>query len=98
MRHLRPYVAYGDDRTPASTPVPSRLLQLPVRLIRVNVGGEGSPSTVTINTNRGAPTVTSRPETLIVDASVKPFINLLWGGTVILLAGFALAIVKRFRE
>jgi cytochrome c-type biogenesis protein CcmF len=95
---IAPVVTYGNDGTPTPTPAPSRLLQVPVRLIRVNVDGGGGPSTITIDVHHGSEPSSSQPETLIVDASVKPFINLLWGGTVVLLAGFALAIVKRFRE
>ena len=55
------------------------LLQAPVQLVRVNVGGEGSPSTVVLVVQRGNPSAQGRPEMLIVDASIKPFINLLWG-------------------
>ena len=37
-------------------------------------------------------------ETLIVEASVKPFINLVWMGTVTLIVGFVLTIVRRVEE
>jgi len=38
------------------------------------------------------------PESLVVDASVKPLISLLWGGTLVMMAGFVLAFVKRSKE
>lgn len=38
------------------------------------------------------------PETLILTASIKPFINLVWGGTVIMVVGFFLALVARYRR
>jgi len=38
------------------------------------------------------------PEALVADVSTKPYINLLWGGTLVMLAGFALACVKRSQE
>ena len=37
-------------------------------------------------------------ETLVVEASVKPFINLVWMGTVTLLVGFILTIVRRVQD
>lgn len=40
----------------------------------------------------------AQPEVLMVEASVKPFISVVWGGTVIMLVGFVLAIIKRMRE
>lgn len=37
-------------------------------------------------------------ETLVIEASVKPFINLVWMGTVTLVVGFILTIVRRVQE
>ncbi len=37
-------------------------------------------------------------ETLIAEASVKPYINLVWVGTVTLIVGFLVTIVRRVRE
>ncbi len=37
-------------------------------------------------------------ETLIVEASVKPYINLVWAGTITLIVGFILTIVRRVQE
>ncbi len=34
-------------------------------------------------------------ETLVVEASVKPFINLVWAGVIVLLVGFGVTIVRR---
>ena len=44
--------------------------------------------------------VSRRPkaETLIVEASVKPYINLVWAGTITLIVGFILTIVRRVQE
>jgi len=38
------------------------------------------------------------PASLVVDVSTKPFIIFLWGGTLVMMAGFALALVKRSKE
>jgi len=39
-----------------------------------------------------------KQEILAVNASVKPFINLVWGGTIILTIGFIVSIVRRGKE
>lgn len=44
------------------------------------------------------PAVPHKGETLVVEASVKPMINLVWMGTVTLIVGFALTIVRRSEE
>ncbi len=41
---------------------------------------------------------TPKGETLVVEASVKPFINLVWLGTVALIGGFLITIVRRIKE
>jgi cytochrome c-type biogenesis protein CcmF len=37
-------------------------------------------------------------ETLVIEASIKPFISVLWTGVIILFAGFILSIVRRRKE
>ncbi|MEK6757271.1 MAG: cytochrome c-type biogenesis CcmF C-terminal domain-containing protein, partial [Bacteroidota bacterium] len=51
--------------------------------------------TVKLPTDKNAP---KREETLVVEASVKPMINLVWMGTVTLVVGFLLTIVRRSEE
>ncbi|MFZ4619718.1 MAG: heme lyase CcmF/NrfE family subunit [Bacteroidota bacterium] len=41
---------------------------------------------------------TPKAETLVVEASVKPFINLVWIGTLALIGGFLITIVRRVKE
>jgi cytochrome c biogenesis factor len=36
-------------------------------------------------------------ETLIADVSTKPFINLLWVGTAVMMLGFVLSTMKRLK-
>ncbi|MEK6571270.1 MAG: hypothetical protein AABZ61_07870, partial [Bacteroidota bacterium] len=40
----------------------------------------------------------NKPETLVVEASVKPYINVLWIGTFTILVGFIMTIIRRSRE
>ncbi len=39
-----------------------------------------------------------KPDVLIAEASIKPFINLVWSGVIILLVGFLITIVRRSQE
>jgi cytochrome c-type biogenesis protein CcmF len=66
-------------------------------MVGMNVGMQPMESSITVAVNRPGDTQ-PQPDVLVVEASIKPFINLLWGGTVVMLAGFALAIVKRTKE
>ncbi len=42
--------------------------------------------------------IPQKGETLVVEASVKPMINLVWVGTVTLVIGFFLTILRRIQE
>ena len=76
----------------------SDLLGTEVRLLKMNIGMEAtSPSRVVVACTR-SDAVPARTEVLMVEASVKPYIILLWGGTVTMLLGCVLAMIKRMRE
>jgi hypothetical protein len=94
---LTPRLTYAPDGKPTHEALSSQLLRGQVRLLTVNAGMGPTPSSVVLGLTH-AGSGTSRPEILMVEASVKPFINLLWGGTVLMMVGFVLAIVKRWRE
>ncbi len=38
------------------------------------------------------------PETLILTASIKPFINLVWGGTIVMVLGFYFSLMARYKR
>ena len=78
-----------------SQPLASRLLGGTVKLVDLSVGmGGGEASSVTLSVEK-LDEHGSVPEILIVEASVKPFILLVWLGTLIIMAGFGLSIVHR---
>ena len=69
-----------------------------LRLMGMNVDMTTRVSTVILQaTAPGAVQIASK-ETLVVEASVKPFISLVWLGTVICLAGVAVALIRRQRD
>jgi cytochrome c biogenesis factor len=39
-----------------------------------------------------------RGETLVIEASIKPYINLVWMGTITLAIGFFMTILRRVEE
>ncbi|MBF8294773.1 MAG: Cytochrome c-type biosis protein [Bacteroidetes bacterium] len=60
---------------------------------------EPSKSAVEINVKLPIDeTVPKREETLVVEASIKPMINLVWAGTITLIVGFLLTILRRSEE
>ncbi len=68
--------------------------------LNMSVKGEeagGTSATVVIMDPTKVNTANSK-ETLVVEASIKPFISVLWTGVVILFAGFFLSIVRRRKE
>ncbi len=77
--------------------VDSRLLNAGIQLMSMRVAAGESPSTITVGLLRPGDS-SPQQEALIVEASVKPFINLLWAGTVLMMIGFVLSILKRSKE
>lgn len=89
------------DGTPSPTPFTMQNNKKYVfYFLNMSVKGEeagGTTATVSImdptTMNTG-----SEKETLVVAASIKPFISVLWTGVVILFVGFILSIVRRRKE
>jgi cytochrome c-type biogenesis protein CcmF len=77
--------------------VESRLLNAGVELMSMSVGEGGSHSTITIGVLQEGDS-SQQEEALLVEASIKPFINLLWAGTILMMIGFVLSILKRSKE
>jgi cytochrome c-type biogenesis protein CcmF len=95
---VTPVAVYRQGAPPQFHSVASKLLGATIQLVGLNVGMGGERSTVTFAVLRTGDRPAGPREVLVVDASVKPFINLLWGGTVVMMVGFALAIAKRAKE
>lgn len=92
-----PVMHYAADGKPNYTPQRSKLIDGEIQLVSINVGSAGAPSTVTVTVHRTS-NAQAPLETLVVEASIKPFIALLWAGTVVMTLGFFLAIAKRTKE
>ncbi|MFN0158405.1 MAG: heme lyase CcmF/NrfE family subunit [Bacteroidota bacterium] len=94
---ITPVIMYDINGRQTFKPVESTVLKATVALVSMNVGGMGgsNTSTVTINIQADEGSVSHR-DVFVVEASVKPFISLVWIGTIIMFGGFILAITKRF--
>jgi cytochrome c biogenesis factor len=95
---ITPAVVYSMGGRPTYRPSQSKLLDATVQLVSMNVGGMGTtPSTVTIGVHRDG-SIQPKTEALIVEASVKPLIGLVWAGTIVMFGGLFLATMKRLGE
>jgi cytochrome c-type biogenesis protein CcmF len=94
---VTPYVLYDNGQKYFSAD--SKLLGGPVELIAMSIGGMGdgrSMIQISVKNNSSSATAVSK-ETLVVEASVKPFISLVWFGTLMVLTGFVISILRRKR-
>lgn len=71
-------------------------------LAKMNVQDPGKENGATatiavVNKNEGGDESVA-DESLVITASIKPFINILWAGTVIMVLGFFISIVKRRKD
>lgn len=94
---VKPRLVYTETG-PQHVHVPSTLLGGDVELKAMNISMNPlAPSEVTIGIAR-AGAEAARPDVLVGEVSIKPFISLVWAGTVLMMVGFGLAITKRWRE
>jgi len=63
-------------------------------LEKVNVSGENTTASLYFEDSARR----SSSETLVLSVSIKPFINILWTGTVVLVLGFFFSVYKRGRD
>jgi cytochrome c-type biogenesis protein CcmF len=70
--------------------IPHEIKDLGIKLTLMNIHPEASQFTIGINTRQ--------KDWIVLKAFEKPFINVLWIGTLVLMAGFSLAMARRIRE
>jgi cytochrome c-type biogenesis protein CcmF len=94
---VTPIAVYNQQSAPKFTPVPSKLLGANVQLVSMNIDMGSKQSMVTLEVMR--PNAAIQPaEALVVEASVKPFMNLVWSGTILLFIGLIISMFHRKRE
>lgn len=65
-------------------------------LEKINIGAETSIEISVID--KAVENMKETPETLILTASIKPFINLVWAGTVVMAIGFIFSFYSRYKN
>ncbi len=94
---LTPSLAYSSSGSSSLTPIRSELLNASIQLVSMNVGMGGEKSTVTVQVDRHQHAAVPQ-ETLVVEASIKPFVALLWIGSFMMFGGIVLSIGRRIKE
>lgn len=91
-----PYVIF-DGKHPKYVGADSKLLGGHIEFLAMSIGGMGegrSAIQIGVEHISGIP-LSSEKETLVVEASIKPFISLVWIGTILVLAGLFISIQRR---
>jgi cytochrome c-type biogenesis protein CcmF len=70
--------------------IPDEISDLGLRLTLMNIHPESGEFSIGINTRQ--------KDWVVIKAIEKPYINLLWIGTLLLMVGFVIAMTRRFRE
>lgn len=64
-------------------------------LLKMGVSGETTIDIAVVDESKPKE---EAPETLVLTASIKPFINLVWAGTVVMVLGFYFSLLSRYRK
>lgn len=70
--------------------IPDEVKDLGLKFTLLNIHPESGQFSIGINTRQ--------KDWVVIKAMEKPYINVLWLGTVVVMAGFGIAMVRRFRE
>jgi len=92
-----PAISYGANAAPQYKAVHSHTFEADIRLVEMRIGQGGEESQITIALAGGAGTKQTT-DTLIIEASLHPYIMLLWIGTVLLFLGMIIAYARRKSE
>ncbi|MCF8262124.1 MAG: cytochrome c biogenesis protein CcsA [Melioribacteraceae bacterium] len=78
--------------------VPASIQEANLKIGMTNLDASGSVSLLLSTISGGSEPVQTPEEVLSVEASVKPFINLVWLGVLLMTAGFVVSVVRRTKE
>ena len=96
---VTPVTMYKEGSSPTYQNALLRNTKTSIQLLHVNVDMNTKESSVAVAILHDGDSVPqSKTEVLVVEASVKPFISLLWTGTGILFIGFIISILRRAKE
>ena len=91
-------IKYNPDGSPEFIPT-SLDDNTELYLVKINVDDEPEIKIAVVDKNSKVNSPDAiYSETLILSVSTKPFINLVWGGTVVIVLGFLFSIIGRYRK
>ena len=96
-RSLTPISVFAQGQVQRATGV-SLEEGMELRLMGMNIDMTGAGSSITVEAATPGAVTSVKPETLVAEVSIKPFISLVWFGTIVCFAGVALATVRRRLE
>lgn len=79
-------------------PIPGTTAQVLIKGMNPNAADQSKSAMILTVKTPLDPMAPKRQETLIVEATIKPFINLVWFGTFAMIGGFLITIVRRSQE
>jgi len=71
---------------------------LKIEMTNLEASGKVTLSLSKLNGNNNKQETVKPKESLSVDASIKPFINLVWSGVLVMVFGFVISVVRRTKE
>ncbi|MEI6053211.1 MAG: cytochrome c biogenesis protein CcsA, partial [Opitutaceae bacterium] len=92
-----PAISYDASGVPKYTVAASKLLGSNLQLLDMHIGTAGDESQITIGLAAEAGTKRAS-DTLIIEASVHPYVGLLWIGSVLMFLGMIIAYARRKNE
>ncbi|MCB0723977.1 MAG: cytochrome c biogenesis protein CcsA [Ignavibacteriae bacterium] len=99
---IMPEVKYANGTPEYKTASMSGVDHIHFYLVKMNVNDpgaeDGATATIAVVNDTEKENNSTETESLVLTASIKPFINILWSGTVIMVLGFLLSIIKRRKE
>ncbi|HWP83184.1 MAG TPA: cytochrome c biogenesis protein CcsA [Bacteroidota bacterium] len=100
---VTPITLYHTEKQPEAQKAAMKKGPLSFELYGLKVGDANEPSRIQINVlglpdDQSSHTEAENPEQLVIEASLKPFINFVWIGALLILAGFGVALYRRSRE
>lgn len=96
---IKPLMKGGSGAQPEFIPAKPSFVNVEMKIAKLQPNREDpSKSRVELSYRDLNASSVPKTETLIVEASVKPLINLVWAGTITLLVGFIITIIRRVQE
>jgi cytochrome c-type biogenesis protein CcmF len=93
-----PVTLYKGSQTPQPQVARTKDGKLGFELLSMNVDSQAKGSTIELSVTglgAGAPATQQKSELLVIEASVKPFVSLVWAGAFLIIVGLGISLVNK---